>query len=152
MTVEDADDPPTFSRPPPPVGVVLPSLRTPSFSVADVAPLDGGDASAEEDEGPPTDVSGPPTFSLAPGPRKEVDLVTLVNAAPPHERLTARVVTADATHLFVLAEGELVARRISRSACFEHPVGGGWSTWRLSGADRERWRVEVEAVPGDGSA
>jgi hypothetical protein len=129
MSSDDLEDCPTFTR------------RPPASPDAD-------------DDGPPTDVDdGPPTFSLeaprlptrvgvgdddAPLPSSHV---TLVNAAPPHQRLSARVVTADATHLFVVVDGEPAARRISRVACFEHPVGGGWSTWRLSGADRERWRV-----------
>jgi len=164
MTAGEEDDPPTFSLPPPAPGPVrrisdqaVPSVafsiaphRTPSFSALDLGPP----RNVDEDDGPKTDVDdGPPTFSIAPaGPGREVGDVTLVNAAPPHERMLARVVTADATHLFVLGEGELVARRISRTQCFEHPVGGGWSTWRLSGADRERWMVEVAAEVGEASA
>jgi hypothetical protein len=166
MTAGEDDEPPTFSRPPPEPGrrisdQQIPSIafsvapnRAPVFSAVDMGPVAIGSAKEEDDDGPPTDVDdGPPTFSIAPaGPGREVGDVTLVNAAPPHERLQARVVTADATHLFVKVEGEPAARRISRSKCFEHPVGGGWSTWRLSGADRERWMVEVAAQVGDGSA
>jgi hypothetical protein len=152
MTTDGGDDPPTFSRPPPPLpGLVLPPLREPVFS--QLAVEEGFTASGIDDDGPITDVDDePPTFSIAPGPPQEVGVVTLVNAAPPHERLKARVVTADATHLFVAVEGEPAARRISRVACFEHPVGGGWSTWRLSGADRERWVVAAAAAPSEGSA
>lgn len=134
MSTDDPEDCPTFTRRPP-----------------------GG--AADDDDGPPTDVDdGPPTFSLG-APRMPTDVgqvpdrsrerVTLVNAAPPHQRLVARVVTADATHLFVAVDGEPAARRISRVACFEHPIGGGWSTWRLSGADRERWHVPGAVVPED---
>lgn len=169
MSAGPDDDPPTFTRPPPAPGrstseqriaAISPSsiafsvapLRAPAFSAVD---LDAGARRGEDDDdGPPTDVDdGPPTCSIVPaGPGREVDEVTLVNAAPPHERLQARVVTADATHLFVTVVGEPAARRISRTQCFEHPVGGGWSTWRLSGADRERWRVQTPAEVGETSA
>ena len=165
MSAGEDEDPPTFSRPPPsPPGEpsrrisdqAIPSIafsivpnRAPAFSAVELGP-----PRDEDDDGPPTDVDdGPPTFSVAPaGPGREVGDVTLVNAAPPHERLRARVVTADATHLFVKVDGEPAARRISRTQCFEHPVGGGWSTWRLSGVDRERWMVETPAVVGEASA
>lgn len=147
MGPDDPEDCKTFTRRPPPPG----DAPAESHVMAAVAPLIRHAAApviapADDDDGPITDVDdGPPTFSV-PGSRPGVSSpdaaeVTLVNAAPPHQRLTARVVTADATHLFVAVEGEPAARRISRVACFEHPVGGGWSTWRLSGADRDRWHV-----------
>lgn len=168
MSGGEEEDPPTFSRPPPQPSSgqggrrisdqAIPSIafsvaphRAPVFSAVD---LGSPTIKEDDDDGPPTDVDdGPPTFSIAPaGPGREVGDVTLVNAAPPHERLQARVVTADATHLFVKVDGEPAARRISRTKCFEHPIGGGWSTWRLSGADRERWMIEAAPVANEGSA
>ena len=163
MSGGEEDEPPTFSRPPPepPRRISDQAIPSIAFSVAPhrapvFSAIDLGTTAIKEDDddGPPTDVDdGPPTFSIAPaGPGREVGDVTLVNAAPPHERLQARVVTADATHLFVKVDGEPVARRISRTKCFEHPVGGGWSTWRLSGADRERWMIQSLPVANEGSA
>jgi hypothetical protein len=147
MAPDDPEDCKTFTRRPPPPG----GAQAESHVMVTAAPVirhDGGvgTAPAEDDDGPITDVDdGPPTFSV-PGSRPggaspDAMAVTLVNAAPPHQRLVARVVTADETHLFVAVDGEPTARRISRVACFEHPIGGGWSTWRLSGADRDRWHV-----------
>ncbi len=172
MNAGEDDDPPTFSRPPPGPGGcgaddAVPGMpfsvaphRAPSFSTIDARtakPKRGDKAEGEEEEeedGPPTDVDdGPPTFSVAPaGPGREVGDVTLVNAAPPHERLCARVVTADAAHVFVKVDGEPAARRISRTQCFEHPVGGGWSSWRLSGADRARWMIAVPIEVGEATS
>jgi len=157
MPSHDPEDCPTFTRPPP----APRDEGTPAADVLLARPLPG-----EDDDGPITDVDdGPPTFGVAPGPRGpsssapagDPTEITLVNAAPPHQRLAGRVVTTDATHVFVLVEGEPVPRRISRIACFEHPIGGGWSTWRLSGADRERWIVEgtisvADANPEDASS
>lgn len=165
MGSDDPDSCPTFTQRPPAPGSMGPSAARMESYAPPAAPgstppsLPSGLPPAEDDDGPITDVDDePPTFSLGP-PRLPslVEVVTLVNAAPPHQRLAARVVTADTTHLFVLVDGEPATRRISRVACFEHPVGGGWSTWRLSGADRERWHVAghlptMRPKPGDASA
>lgn len=165
MGSDDPDNCPTFTRRPPAPGDPGPGSARAASQVAvgvpgSTPPLPpSGAPPADDDDGPITDVDDePPTFSLGtPRVPTLVEEVTLVNAAPPHQRLLARVVTADPTHLFVLVEGEPAARRISRVACFEHPVGGGWSTWRLSGADRERWHVAgplptMRPSAGDASA
>jgi len=64
--------------------------------------------------------------------------VTLVNGVNPSQRVRAEVDRVTERHLYLLVDGE--TRRISRDAGFEHPEGGSWSAWRLSGEDHKHWR------------
>lgn len=63
-------------------------------------------------------------------------MITIVNGADDEERIAAPLVSVDETWV-VVRVGE-VERRFSRKTGFEHPTGGSWSAWRLSGADRRR--------------
>ena len=63
-------------------------------------------------------------------------LVTIVNGADEDERVAAPIVGLD--ELWVVVVVGNVERRFSRKTGFEHPSGGSWSAWRLSGADRRR--------------
>lgn len=65
-------------------------------------------------------------------------LITLVNGASDGERVTVPIARLSDAWVFVRV-GD-VERRFSRSTGFEHPPGGSWSAWRLSGADRRRLR------------
>jgi len=63
-------------------------------------------------------------------------LITIVNSARKDERIAVPVVAIDPVWV-VVRVGE-IDRRFSRKSGFEHPPGGSWSAWRLSGADRRR--------------
>ncbi len=67
-------------------------------------------------------------------------LITIVNGASDGERVAAPLVRLDDAWVFVKV-GD-VERRFSRQTGFEHPPGGSWSAWRLSGADRRRLKKE----------
>lgn len=64
------------------------------------------------------------------------DRVTIVNGWRGGDRAVVPVVKVDSDYVWVEVLGEV--RRFSRSTGFEHPPGGTWSTWRLSGKDYRR--------------
>jgi hypothetical protein len=64
--------------------------------------------------------------------------VTIVNGMRGGERVSVPVVQFDEEWVWVEVVGE--PRRFSRETGFEHPPGGTWSTWRLSGTDHRRWK------------
>ncbi len=66
------------------------------------------------------------------------DRVTIVNGMRGGERAVVRVLRVDEVYVWVEVVGQ--AKRFSRHTGFEHPPGGTWSTWRLSGRDHRRLR------------
>lgn len=69
--------------------------------------------------------------------------LTIVNGANGTDRVEARVVRIDDAWV-VVRVGE-VERRFSRRTGFEHPSGGSWSAWRLSGADHRKLSSKKDA-------
>lgn len=122
----DEDEPPTQRRNPPRARFTLPP-EPPDASE------DDEDASAPSGEGHIDD-------DTLPRPRR--DKVVLVNGAATKERVEAEIQRITDKYLFVSTDG--TSRRISRSAGFEHPPGGSWSTWRLCGRDRRRWAPDKD--------
>jgi hypothetical protein len=140
------------------VSTLVSAASEPTPSATEVGGDDPDDDPAEDSPTHPRDL--PPTrFTLPPEPlvdepsQRPADPVTLesvvvsetvviVNGANTDERLECEVVRVTGRHLYVTENG--ATRRISRAAGFEHPPGGSWSTWRLSGRDRRRWQTEPD--------
>lgn len=112
---DDSDDPPTQRRDPPRGRFTIPP-----------------DMLDDAEDGVPIDALDPDDET-----QRRAERVILVNGANTKERVEGEIVRVTDRHLFVMALG--VMRRVSRAAGFEHPPGGGWSTWRLAGRDRRRW-------------
>ncbi|MFO0548971.1 MAG: lyase family protein [Polyangiaceae bacterium] len=66
--------------------------------------------------------------------------VTIVNGPRHGERAVVPITRFDEHFVYVELFGE--ERRFSRHTGFELKGGAAWSTWRLSGADHRRWKVE----------
>ena len=71
--------------------------------------------------------------------------MTIVDGGRGGSRVAVAVLRFDADYVWVEVLGQ--ERRFSRITGFEHPPGGTWSTWRLSGKDHRLYKPRPSDRP-----